>query len=93
MLSNEIKIEIDFRISENENSIWNIFQNIVREFLNEDIRVGFSLYFQKMMFFPSTFKTIITEDNYKDFSNFNDALQYYSASFYRLNAKSNLKMN
>ncbi|MBI1933543.1 MAG: DUF814 domain-containing protein [Ignavibacteriales bacterium] len=91
MLSNEIKIEIDFRISENENSIWNIFQNIVREFLNEDIRVGFSIDLQKMMFFPSTFKTIITEDNYKDFSNFNDALQYYSASFYRLNAKSNFK--
>ncbi|MBK7106743.1 MAG: DUF814 domain-containing protein [Ignavibacteriae bacterium] len=87
MISNEIKNEIEFRKSTEKKSIYSIFQNIVQEILNSPIRIGFNQHLQKIVFLPSSLKSIELENDFKDFNNFNDALQYYISTYFKLNSK------
>ncbi len=92
MISSEIKNEILFRRSfGNSNNLTNYFQEIVNEILTNPIRIGFNSDLQKIIFIPSSFKSLVVKKDYKDFEKFNDALQYYFSSFYKLKSKINFE--
>ncbi|MBK8946532.1 MAG: DUF814 domain-containing protein [Ignavibacteriae bacterium] len=90
MISNEIKNEIEFRKTFEQNSVLQIFENIFYDILNSHIRIGFNQHLQKIIFYPNAFKTLEVVNDFKDFDNFNEALQFYFSSFYKLTSKTNI---
>jgi predicted ribosome quality control (RQC) complex YloA/Tae2 family protein len=83
MISGEIKKEIIFRNSSDPSkSIFEIFKQICIEILRNKIKVGFSDEEQKFVFIPESFTSTSLNENFKLFSIYNDALQFYLSAFY-----------
>ncbi|MCB0747450.1 MAG: DUF814 domain-containing protein [Ignavibacteriae bacterium] len=92
MISNEIKNEIEFRISLNMcDNLIDCFKEIVNEILVNPIKIGFNSDLQKIIFIPNSFKSLLVEKDAKEFENFNNALQYYIASYYKTASKNDYK--
>ncbi|MFZ1290102.1 MAG: NFACT RNA binding domain-containing protein [Melioribacteraceae bacterium] len=90
MISNEIKNEIEFRTSIEKKSVYSIFQIFVQEILTSPIRIGFNQHLQKIIFIPNTIKSLNVEGDFRDFTNSNEALQYYFSTYFKLNSKNDI---
>jgi len=91
MISNEIKNEIIDRSSIiKDTSILTSLRIIVSDMFSKKIRVGFNSELGKVVFIPDTFQSIKTDKNNSLFDNYNNALQYYISTFYKLSSKNDI---